>query len=205
MKRISKIINTRDKDGKFSLAPLHHTNDYLAPFISASTVKYHYEGHLANYINNLNALIKNTPLEKDTIEEIIHKSSGSIYNNASQIFNHYFYFDALNTNRETKTILPKTKALIENSFTSVKDMTDRLLSAGKSLFGSGWVWLVETDDRLDIVSTTGAGTPIEYGQRPLLTIDVWEHAYYLDHPNDRGSYINDVLRLIDWNVVEDRI
>lgn len=200
---LHEAINRKDDKGNFILSPLPYADDYLEPYIGSRTVEFHYSKHLSAYINKVNSLKGEYP--DNTIEELIeHNYTSVLYNNASQVFNHYFYFEQLNP-KGAKQLLPAMGRLVESNFGSLDNLKSQMTDAGLSLFGSGWVYLTTDKDRksLWIKSFTGAGTPID--EIPLLTIDVWEHAYYLDYQNDRKMYIEKFFEAIDWAVVEKRL
>ena len=186
--------------------PLPYTTDALAPYISQETLETHHGKHVATYIDNLNKLIENTPYESVSLDEIIIQSAGKpsekkIFDNAAQIYNHNFFFQGM---------CPKCTAQIPqeiiDSFGSAKNFKDQFKSAATSLFGSGYTWLVRDGDRLKIINTANADTPMVYNMKPLLNLDVWEHAYYLDYKNKRADFIDNFLdNLVDWNFVAENL
>ncbi len=183
---------------------LPYTNDALAPVISEETVSFHYGKHEKAYIDNLNRLIKDTEYEDMELEEIIRNSNGALFNNASQAWNHIFYFFtfAPNSGGEPGGNL---REAIDRDFGSFEGFRKAFEDAGTGLFGSGWVWLSRDDDgRLFITHESNAGTPLVHGLTPLLTFDVWEHAYYLDYQNRRADHLRRLWDIVDWEVVEDR-
>ncbi|MCK9438852.1 MAG: superoxide dismutase [Patescibacteria group bacterium] len=177
----------------------------LEPFLSVETLEFHHEKHHRAYFDNLSKLIVGTELEDKSLEEIIlfsfsKKEMKSIYNNAAQVFNHDFYFKSLKKNIKPSDGFLK---IIDNSFGSWSDFKEEFKTKALAQFGSGWTWLVVNDNKLDIVSTSNADNPLTLGMKPLMTIDVWEHAYYIDYRNVRGDYISALLdNLIDWVFVE---
>lgn len=187
----------------FELQPLPYAPEALEPYISARTMEFHYGRHHQTYVDNLNALIKGTPFESMDLEEIIRASAGkpetaAIFNNAAQVYNHSFFWQSMRPNGggEPKAEL---KARLEKDFGSVEKFKEEFKAAAVSQFGSGWAWLVEDAGRLKIVKTANADTPIAHGIKPLLTIDVWEHAYYLDYQNRRAAFVDAWLQhLINW-------
>ncbi len=188
----------------FTLPALPYAKDALEPYISAQTIEFHYGKHHQAYVNNVNSLIMGTPFENATLEEIIMKADGGIFNNGAQVFNHTFYFEQFSPNgyHEPKNEL---KAAIEIDFGSMEAFTEQFNKAAATLFGSGWTWLVKTEDgKLEIVQSSNAGCPIRDGKKPLLTCDVWEHAYYLDKQNLRVKYIEDFWKVVDWKVISKR-
>ena len=183
---------------------LPYAQDSLAPKMSAETMSFHYGKHLQTYVDNLNKLIGNTMYEGMEINEIICKATGPIYNNAAQVWNHTFFFMALSPT-PTKMSSSFAEKIVE-SFGSVDAFKEQLFSVATGLFGSGWAWLVaDSESKLSIVSESNAGNPLRNGLTPILTIDVWEHAYYIDYRNRRAEYIQAVWDLIDWKCVEKRI
>ncbi len=188
----------------FVKRPLNYFKGALMPYISAETIEYHYGKHYTGYLANLNRLTEGTPYANMTLEGIVKGSEGSIYNNAAQAWNHEFYFEQFSP---TPKSAPEGDLLraIEHSFESYDLFLSHLMSAATSLFGSGWVWLVEDPmSSLIIESDSNAGTPLTRGLRPLLTIDVWEHAYYIDYRNDRAKAVEAHLTMVDWSIIESR-
>lgn len=189
----------------FTLPELPWKKDALAPMISEETIDYHYGKHHQAYVNNLNNLIKGTDFENKTLEEIIKTSQGGIFNNAAQVWNHTFYWDSLTPNaseRPTGELLRK----IEEDFGSFEDFKSKFSQAAATLFGSGWAWLVvNKEEKLEIVQTGNAENPMTKGLKPILTCDVWEHAYYIDTRNNRAGYIENFFKLIHWENVEKRM
>ena len=189
---------------KFELPKLPYENDALEPVISQKTIEFHYGKHHQAYVNNLNNLIAGTEFENASLEEIIKKSEGGIFNNAAQVWNHTFYFQSLSPNGGGKPEGEIGKA-IENTFGSFDKFKEQFTMAAATLFGSGWAWLVKNKDgSLEITKESNAGCPLTKDQVPLLTIDVWEHAYYLDYQNLRPDYIASFWKLVNWDVVESR-
>lgn len=199
-----KVVNTKDKDNKFTLQPLPYAHNALEPFISEKTIQYHYGKHLAAYIDNTNKLKAGTEFDDQLLHEIVRKSSGGLFNNSAQVFNHYFYFEALHTSGQT-TPFHKMQELINRNFGSFEDFKEKFTQAGITLFGSGWVWLVMTGDKLEIVPAHNAENPLKNDKYPLLTMDVWEHSYYLDTQNARAKYIENFWKVINWEVIEKRL
>lgn len=203
----SKEFNTKDENKKFKMQPLPYAENALAPYISEKTIQYHYGKHLAAYVTNTNNLKAGTEYDDMTIEEIVKKSSGGLFNNAAQTFNHIFYFEALRPYAADKVVPQgKIKELIDKNFGSFEAFKEKFAQAGATLFGSGWVWLLaDKEGKLEIMQTTNADCPIKYGKKPILTMDVWEHAYYLDTQNARPKYIENYWNIVDWEVVEKRL
>ena len=188
----------------FELPELPFELDALEPYISKKTLEFHYGKHHQAYVNNVNKLIKDTSFEYSSLEDIIKKSDGGIYNNGAQVFNHTFYFEALSRNGGGEPLGYLGEAINKN-FGSFEKFKEEFTQAGLTLFGSGWVWLVKTpDDTLEIMSMSNAGNPLREDYIPLLTMDVWEHAYYLDTQNARGKYIENFWNIVNWVVVAER-
>ena len=178
--------------------PLPFRRDALEPYVSVRTIDYHYDKHLDTYINNLNKLIAGTKYEYMTLGEIIEESDGSLFNNAAQVFNHNFFFASMKPNGGG--IVPKR---IADAFGGSDKFKEQFRAAAMSIFGSGWAWLVMDGDEIKITTTANADTPARHGQKPLMCIDVWEHAYYLDYQNRRGDFIDAYLvHLVNWEWVE---
>lgn len=189
---------------KFELPPLPYANDALEPFISAKTIEFHYGKHHQAYVNNLNNLLPGSPFENASLEEIIKKSEGAIFNNAAQVWNHTFYWNCLKPNGGGQPSGELMEAIIRD-FGSFEEFQKQFTQAAASLFGSGWAWLsVDENDKLVITKESNAGTPIRNGLEPLLTCDVWEHAYYIDKQNRRPDYIADFWKIVDWEAVSAR-
>lgn len=180
----------------------------LEPFLSSETLTFHYEKHHKTYFDNLQNLIKGSELENKSLEEIIIISSSdeklkSVYNNAAQVFNHDFYFRSLKRENNPSDYFIN---LINKNFGSWNNFLEEFKKKSLSQFGSGWVWLVLNNDKLEIISTSNADNPLILGLKPLMTIDVWEHAYYIDYRNLRGDYVSGLLNnLIDWSFVEQNL
>ena len=183
----------------------------LSPFISSETLAYHYGKHHANYVNNTNNLIQNTPLEHKSLEEIILISASdsiftSLFNNAAQCYNHEFYWKSLTPSPQK--ISKSLEELLIQNFGSLNDFQKNLYHMALNLFGSGWCWLVATSPTdLKIITTGNAQTPLTLpNSKPLLCIDVWEHAYYLDYQNKRADYLNAVIdNLLNWSFAEENL
>jgi len=189
----------------FSLPELPYPKDALEPYISEKTLDFHYGKHHQAYVNNLNNLIPGTEFENATLEEIIQKSKGGIFNNAAQVWNHTFYWNCLSPDGGGETD-GDLAAEINQFFGSFEGFKEQFSKAAATLFGSGWAWLVkDAYGNLDIVQTSNAGCPLNMGLTPLLTCDVWEHAYYLDKKNARPAYIEDFWKLVDWKAVAGRL
>lgn len=184
------------------LPPLPYEMDALAPHISRETLEYHYGKHHKTYVDNLNNLIPNTEFANKTLEEIIMTSSGGVFNNAAQVWNHTFYWNCLAPNAGGE---PKGALLdaITKKFGSFDAFKEQFSKTAITTFGSGWGWLVKNKDgSIDLVSTSNAQTPMTSGQTALLTCDVWEHAYYIDYRNARAKYVESFWNLVNWDFVE---
>jgi Fe-Mn family superoxide dismutase len=184
------------------LPELPFERNALEPYISAETLDYHYGKHHKAYVDNLNKLIPGTEFEDLSLEDIVLKSSGGIFNNAAQIWNHTFYWNCLSPNGGGEPSGTVDEA-IKSTFGSFDEFKKQFSQTAITTFGSGWGWLVkEEDGSLKVVSTANAGTPMTSGQTALLTCDVWEHAYYIDYRNARPKYIEAFWNLVNWNFVE---
>ncbi|MBE6304879.1 MAG: superoxide dismutase [Bacteroidales bacterium] len=189
---------------KYVQPELPYDTAALAPAISEETVKFHYGKHEKAYIDNLNAMIEGTRFENLSLEDIIREADGALFNNASQAWNHIFYFFSLNPGMNGEPAGALRKA-IERDFGSFEQFKADFIKAGTGIFGSGWVWLAaDSDGKLFIIAEQNAGNPMTRGLIPLLTFDVWEHAYYLDYQNRRADALNALWPLIDWDLVESR-
>jgi superoxide dismutase, Fe-Mn family len=192
------------------LPPLPYADNALDPVISANTLSFHYGKHHKAYVDNLNKLLAGTDMASLTLEQVIAQSEGKadkagIFNNAAQIWNHTFYWHSLKPNGGGEPPA-KLKQLIDASFGGVDGCKKELATAATTQFGSGWAWLVLDAGKLKVAKTGNAETPLTKGVKPLLTIDVWEHAYYLDYQNRRPDYANAVLdKLINWGFAEDNL
>lgn len=189
---------------KFTQPRLPYAPDALAPVISPITIEYHYGKHEKAYIDTLNKLIEGTPYADMPLEEIICKSDGKLFNQASQAWNHIFYFFQFSPNG-LKEPGGKLRKQIEDQFGSFDEFKKKFEEAGASLFGSGWVWLsADPNGKLFITQGPNAANPMTEGMRPLLTFDVWEHAYYLDYQNLRADYLRKLWEIVDWDIIEVR-
>jgi len=188
----------------FELPKLPYELNALAPVISEKTMEFHYGKHHQAYVTNLNNLIKGTDFENDTLEEIVLKSEGGIFNNAAQVWNHTFYFEAFVPNGGG-TISAELTNAINQSFGTFEAFKEKFNAAAATLFGSGWAWLVlNAEGKLEITQEGNAGNPIRKGLKPIMTIDVWEHAYYLDFQNRRPDYIKSFWDILNWNLISER-
>ena len=183
----------------FELPALPYAKEALAPHISAETIEYHYGKHHQTYVTNLNNLIVGTEFADLSLEEIVKKSSGGIFNNAAQVWNHTFYWHSLSPNGGGAPTGGLANA-IDRTFGSFEQFKEEFAKTAVTTFGSGWAWLVKkSNGGLDLVSTSNAATPLTAGQTPLLTCDVWEHAYYIDYRNLRPKYLEAFWALVNWD------
>lgn len=188
----------------FELPPLPYEKDALEPYISTTTMEFHYGKHHKAYVDNLNKLIAGTDFENRSLEEIIKETYGrpefiGIFNNAAQDWNHTFFWNCMSPDGG-KEPEGELRQKIERDFGSYEKFKDEFKSAAVSQFGSGWAWLVEEDGKLKVTKTSNADTPIAHNQKPLITCDVWEHAYYLDYQNRRPDFVEAFLdHLVKWN------
>lgn len=186
----------------YELPPLSYALEELQPAISANTLQFHWGKHLATYISNLNNLIQNNEYQDMELDDIIRKSSGPLFNNAAQTYNHIFFFKSLSPKPQLQ---PTGKLLtaIEKEFGSLDSFKEQINKAAISLFGSGWAWLcVDENGKLEILALPNAGNPLTMGKKPLIAIDVWEHSYYLDYQNRRADYIAGFWKVFDWKSAE---
>ena len=189
----------------FTLITLPYAPDALEPVISASTIGFHHGKHLQTYVNNLNALIPGTPWENLPLEKIVKESTGGVFNNAGQILNHNLYFLQFQAPKEGNAPVGELASQIKEQWGSFEEFKKAFAAAGGSLFGSGWVWLGAGEDgTLHITQESGAGNPVTRGIKPILTFDVWEHAYYLDYQNRRPAYIEGLWSILNWEELEKR-
>ena len=191
--------------GKYQLLSLPYAMDALEPVISKQTLEFHHGKHLAAYVNNLNGLLDGSGFEEATLEEIVSKSTGGIFNNAGQILNHELYFTQFTGKQDKQEPTGALDEAIKREFGSFESFKDVFQKKGATLFGSGWVWLsADKDGKLFITQETNAANPIQKGLTPLLTFDVWEHAYYLDYQNRRPDHLAALWQIVDWKIIEDR-
>ena len=189
----------------FILIELPYAAGALEPVISAATIGFHHGKHLQTYVNNLNALLPGTPWEKLELEEIVRQSNGGVFNNAGQILNHNLYFTQFCAPQEKAAPKGRLAAQIAAQWGSLEEFQAKFVAAGGSLFGSGWVWLAAAEDgSLVITQESGAGNPVTRGLKPLLTFDVWEHAYYLDYQNRRPDHLKALWSIVNWEEIEKR-
>ena len=191
--------------GKFELMALPYALDALEPVISKKTLEFHHGKHLAGYVNNLNGLLPGSGFEEASLEEIVLKATGGMLNNAGQIMNHNLYFGQFAGEPRKLAPTGQLADAIVRDFGSFEAFKEEFQKKGATLFGSGWVWLsADKDGKLVITQETNAANPIQKGLKPLLTFDVWEHAYYLDYQNRRPDHLAALWQIIDWNVIEQR-
>ena len=190
---------------KFELMALPYEVGALEPVISKETIGFHHGKHLAAYVNNLNALLPGSGMEGLSLEEIVCKATGGIQNNAGQILNHNLYFGQFASPKADNVPTGHLAEAIARDFGSFEAFKEEFQKKGATLFGSGWVWLsADKDGKLVITQETNAANPIQKGLKPLLTFDVWEHAYYLDYQNRRPDHLAALWQIVDWNVIEKR-
>ncbi|MDE5845326.1 MAG: superoxide dismutase [Muribaculaceae bacterium] len=183
---------------------LPYANDALQPVISSETIDYHYGKHEKAYIDNLNNLIKGTEFEDDELEDIIRRADGPLFNNASQAWNHIFYFFSFSPDGGGEPSGELGQA-IKDQFGSFDKFTEKFIEEGSKIFGSGWIWLARDEaGKLFILPRGNAGNPLTEGLTPILVFDVWEHAYYLDYQNRRADYLRRLFDIVDWDIVESR-
>lgn len=186
------------------LPRLPYEMDALQPYLSKETLEYHYGKHHLAYVNKLNELIKNTEFENASLEETILKSSGGIFNNAAQIWNHTFYWHCLSP-KSTEAPTGKLADAIIKTFGSFEEFKKQFSQTAITTFGSGWGWLVKnTEGHLEIISTSNADLPMKHNKQALLTCDVWEHAYYIDYRNARPNYLENFWKIVNWDFVAEK-
>ena len=191
---------------KYELMVLPYEADALEPVISKETIGFHQGKHLLAYVNNLNGLLDGSPLADLPLEEIAKKGQGGILNNAGQILNHELYFGQFAAPKENNLPAGKIAEAIARDFGSFEAFKEEFQKKGATLFGSGWVWLsADKDGKLVITQETNAANPVQRGLKPLLTFDVWEHAYYLDYQNRRPDHLAALWQIVNWEVVEQRL
>ena len=190
---------------KFELMALPYAEEALEPVISRQTIGFHYGKHLLAYVNNLNALLADSQLKGLPIEEIVKKGEGGILNNAGQILNHELYFAQFTAPKADNQPQGQIAEAIVRDFGSFEAFKEEFQKKGATLFGSGWVWLsADADGKLVITQEANAANPVQRGLKPLLTFDVWEHAYYLDYQNRRPDHLAALWQIVDWQVVGQR-
>lgn len=188
----------------FELPKLPYAYDALEPHITKTTLEFHHDKHHNAYVEKLNGLIKGTEFENADLETIIKEAEGGIFKNGAQVWNHTFYFEQFSGSPKAEPSGALANALTRD-FGSIKEFKEKFSDSAATLFGSGWAWLVVNEaGKLMIVQESNAGNPLRYGLKPLLTCDVWEHAYYLDVQNKRPGYIQNFWKVLDWEVIENR-
>ena len=190
---------------KFELMALPYAMDALEPVISKQTLEFHHGKHLAGYVNNLNAMLPGSGFEEASLEEIVCQASGGLLNNAGQILNHNLYFGQFSAPKADNAPTGKLAEVIVRDFGSFEAFKETFQKGGATLFGSGWVWLSrDQDGKLVITQEVNAANPVQKGLKPLLTFDVWEHAYYLDYQNRRPDHLAALWQIVDWEVIAQR-
>ena len=197
---------TMPNNGQFELIQLPYAPDALQPAISAETIAFHHGKHLQTYVNNLNALLPGSPFEGLSLEEIVKTSEGGVFNNAGQILNHNLYFTQFAAPKENNAPTGRIADAINAQFGSFEAFKEEFEKKGATLFGSGWVWLsADADGKLVITQEPNAANPLTKGLNPLLTFDVWEHAYYLDYQNRRPAHLAALWQIVNWEEVNNRL
>ena len=190
----------------FELMPLPYSADALEPVISRETLGFHHGKHLQGYVNNLNNAIEGTPFAEKSLTDIVKTAEGGMLNNAGQILNHNMYFEQFAAPKADNRPAGRIAAAIDKQFGSFESFKDEFSKKGATLFGSGWVWLsADAEGNLVITQETNAANPVQKGLRPLLTFDVWEHAYYLDYQNRRPDHLATLWQIVNWDVIEKRL
>ena len=191
---------------KYELIKLPYEANALEPVISKETLGFHHGKHLNAYVNNLNGLIEGTKYEEMPLEEIVKTADGGMFNNAVRVLNHNLYFTQFCAPKADNQPTGVIAQWIDEQFGSFEAFKEEFTKKGATLFGSGWVWLsVDKDGKLHITQETNAGNPVQRGLKPLLTFDVWEHAYYIDYQNRRPDHLNALWQIINWDVVNERL
>ena len=197
---MASTVAERAKALHFSLPPLPYSEDALAPGISAETLRLHHGKHHKKYVDTLNQLLEKEAVKASTLEEVVRQAKGKLFNNAAQAWNHDFYWHSLTPKRARPTgaLLHR----LEKDFGSYEKFADAFGQAAIGQFGSGWAWLVEKDGKLQVMATPNAESPMAHGIKCLLTVDVWEHAYYVDYRNERERYVSAVMDRLNWEFAE---
>ena len=189
----------------YELPQLPYDMDELQPYISKETLDYHYGKHHAAYVNNLNKLVEGTAFANASLEDIVKNADGGIFNNGAQVWNHTFYWNCMAPDGGGEPTGALLNA-IKSDFGSFEAFKEQFSKAAATLFGSGWAWLVKSPEgKLEIVQESNAGNPLRSGKEPIMTCDVWEHAYYIDKRNLRPAYIEDFWKVVDWNTIGKRL
>lgn len=199
------MTKTDQLHAPFAMPALPYAKNALAPHISAETIDYHYGKHLQTYVNNLNNLVDGGEFAVASLEEIVRRASGPLFNNAAQTWNHTLYFLSLSPTPQTRPT-GKLAAAIERDFGGFEKFVEQFTKSALGLFGSGWTWLAtdKPGGKLEIINAPNAGNPLAEGKHPLMVIDVWEHAYYIDHRNARAASVEAFWKILDWRVAEER-
>jgi Fe-Mn family superoxide dismutase len=197
--RYKGLNQSQEPSMKFELKPLPYAKNALAPHLSEESFSFHYEKHHQTYVTNLKNLIDGTPEAEKSLEDIVKSSSGKVFNNAAQVWNHDFFWASMKPNGGGEPSGALADA-INRDFGSYANFRKQFSDAAVGQFGSGWAWLVKEGDALKIVTTGNADTPLAHGKKPLLTCDVWEHAYYIDYRNLRAKFVETFLdKLVNWD------
>lgn len=184
----------------FSLPPLPYAEDALEPVISAETLRLHHDKHHKKYVDTANELLAKDPIQAASLEEVVRASRGKLFNNAAQAWNHDFYWQSLSPKRQRPS--GALRARLEKDFGNYDRFAEAFAAAALGQFGSGWAWLLDKDGRLQVMATSNAETPMAQGIKCLLTVDVWEHAYYVDYRNERERYVSAVMDRLNWESAE---
>ncbi|MDR0981682.1 MAG: superoxide dismutase [Culturomica sp.] len=200
----SSKVNEKGSDGILKLQLLPYSHNALEPYISERTIDFHYGKHLATYVDNTNKQKSGTPFADMSIEEIMLSASGGLFNNSAQVYNHYFQFEAFQAPNENNAPTGNLKQALEKEFGSIDEFKKKFAEVALGLFGSGYTWLVDNNGKLEIQQTHNAENPLTEGKKPLLNLDVWEHAYYLDVQNARAKYVENFWKVLNWSAVEKR-
>jgi Fe-Mn family superoxide dismutase len=187
----------------FSLPPLPYAEDALEPVISAETLRLHHDKHHKKYVDTANELLAKDPIQAASLEEVVRASRGKLFNNAAQAWNHDFYWQSLSPKRQRPS--GALRARLEKDFGNYDRLAEAFAAAALGQFGSGWAWLVDKDGRLQVMATSNAETPMVQGIKCLLTVDVWEHAYYLDYRNERERYVSAVMDRLNWEFAQSNL
>ncbi|HEU4923717.1 MAG TPA: superoxide dismutase [Burkholderiales bacterium] len=187
----------------FSLPPLPYAEDALEPVISAETLRLHHDKHHKKYVDTANELLAKDPIQAASLEEVVRASRGKLFNNAAQAWNHDFYWQSLSPKRQRPS--GALRARLEKDFGNYDRFAEAFAAAAVGQFGSGWAWLVDKDGRLQVMATPNAETPMAQGIKCLLTVDVWEHAYYVDYRNERERYVSAVMDRLNWEFVQSNL
>lgn len=198
--KIDEIVQLNET---VAAAKLPYAKTALEPFLSKQTLNFHFDKHYKGYVKKLNELIKDTEFDNMHLEGIVRNSQGSIFNNAAQAWNHEFYWKSLSSEEVSPS--QDLTEMFNDEFGGFDKFKIKFIEEATSLFGSGWVWLVKIDNKLSIISTEDADTPLTTDATPLMVCDIWEHAYYLDYQNDRERYVKEFLNFVDWSFVENNL